>query len=43
MRKLKLNERNIIIDSFEQLVHYSESDYSRLKVSWARSGMRCFR
>ena len=28
MRKLKLNERNIVIDSFERLVHYSETDYS---------------
>ena len=28
MRKLKLNERNVVIDSFERLVHYSETDYS---------------
>ena len=28
MRKLKLNERNIEIDSVERLVHYSETDYS---------------
>ena len=28
MRKLKLNEINIVIDSFERLVHYSETDYS---------------
>ena len=28
MRRLKLNERNIVIDSFERLVHYSETDYS---------------
>ena len=28
VRKLKLNERNIVIDGFERLVHYSEIDYS---------------
>jgi len=25
-KKLKSNERNIVIDSFEQLVHYSKTD-----------------
>ena len=27
-KKLKLNERDVVIDSFERPVHYSKTDYS---------------
>ena len=29
-KKLKLNERDVVIDSFERPVHYSRTDYSLL-------------